>query len=206
MNGYEKVCQNKQWSQLARLLEYKEQGTGRILRHHYETRLYPYVLFKAGVTAPVTMAASKTSSTAAAADNETSDDEVVIVCSSNDNYNKRARRMTTNMSLSTATISAKTTTTTSSKSKSKNGSRSKKGTQTNEDEDEYPIPVDEIICLNCGRGDDEQFILLCDGCDDSYHTFCLFPPLKEVPKGDWRCPTCVAEVFFNFQFEYFVCS
>ena len=37
-------------------------------------------------------------------------------------------------------------------------------------------------------------MLLCDGCDDSYHTFCLIPALKEIPKGDWRCPRCVAEV------------
>ena len=36
-------------------------------------------------------------------------------------------------------------------------------------------------------------MLLCDGCDDSYHTFCLNPPLNEIPKGDWRCPCCVAE-------------
>lgn len=35
-------------------------------------------------------------------------------------------------------------------------------------------------------------MLLCDGCDDSYHTFCLMPPLQEIPKGDWRCPKCVA--------------
>lgn len=37
-------------------------------------------------------------------------------------------------------------------------------------------------------------MLLCDGCDDSYHTYCLIPPLSSVPRGDWRCPRCVAEV------------
>ena len=45
----------------------------------------------------------------------------------------------------------------------------------------------------CGRGNNEDKLLLCDGCDDSYHTFCLLPPLPDVPKGDWRCPKCVAE-------------
>ncbi len=54
--------------------------------------------------------------------------------------------------------------------------------------------VEHIRCLVCKRGDDEAFMLLCDGCDDSYHTFCLFPPLKEIPKGDWRCPVCVADI------------
>lgn len=51
-----------------------------------------------------------------------------------------------------------------------------------------------MVCLVCGSGGDEERLLLCDGCDDSYHTFCLIPPLQDVPKGDWRCPKCVAEV------------
>ncbi|XP_058808329.1 lysine-specific demethylase 5 isoform X2 [Phymastichus coffea] len=54
-------------------------------------------------------------------------------------------------------------------------------------------PLAKYICHNCGKGDDEENMLLCDGCDDSYHTFCLLPPLTEIPKGDWRCPKCVAE-------------
>ncbi|XP_073177002.1 lysine-specific demethylase 5A isoform X6 [Lepidochelys kempii] len=53
--------------------------------------------------------------------------------------------------------------------------------------------VDLYVCLFCGRGNNEDKLLLCDGCDDSYHTFCLIPPLPDVPKGDWRCPKCVAE-------------
>ncbi|XP_041935566.1 lysine-specific demethylase 5A isoform X2 [Alosa sapidissima] len=53
--------------------------------------------------------------------------------------------------------------------------------------------IDLYLCLVCGRGDEEERLLLCDGCDDSYHTFCLIPPLQDVPKGDWRCPKCVAE-------------
>jgi len=35
-------------------------------------------------------------------------------------------------------------------------------------------------------------MLLCDGCDDSYHTFCLNPPMLTIPSGDWRCPKCIA--------------
>uniref|UniRef100_A0A669DCJ7 [histone H3]-trimethyl-L-lysine(4) demethylase n=1 Tax=Oreochromis niloticus TaxID=8128 RepID=A0A669DCJ7_ORENI len=55
------------------------------------------------------------------------------------------------------------------------------------------VSIDLYLCLVCGRGDEEDRLLLCDGCDDSYHTFCLVPPLQDVPKGDWRCPKCVAE-------------
>ncbi|XP_068996480.1 lysine-specific demethylase 5B-B isoform X2 [Embiotoca jacksoni] len=56
-----------------------------------------------------------------------------------------------------------------------------------------PSPVDLVVCLVCGSGGDEDRLLLCDGCDDSYHTFCLIPPLHDVPKGDWRCPKCLAQ-------------
>lgn len=52
------------------------------------------------------------------------------------------------------------------------------------------------MCLVCGNGNAEDRLLLCDGCDDSYHIFCLIPPLFEVPKGDWRCPKCLAQVSF----------
>uniref|UniRef100_A0A668AGA5 [histone H3]-trimethyl-L-lysine(4) demethylase n=1 Tax=Myripristis murdjan TaxID=586833 RepID=A0A668AGA5_9TELE len=53
--------------------------------------------------------------------------------------------------------------------------------------------VDQYMCLVCGSGSAEDRLLLCDGCDDSYHTFCLIPPLHDVPKGDWRCPKCLAQ-------------
>jgi histone demethylase JARID1 len=55
------------------------------------------------------------------------------------------------------------------------------------------------MCQNCSKGDAEEQMLLCDGCDDSYHTFCLMPPLAEIPKGDWRCPKCVAAEVRNYQ-------
>uniref|UniRef100_A0A672KS55 Lysine-specific demethylase 5A n=1 Tax=Sinocyclocheilus grahami TaxID=75366 RepID=A0A672KS55_SINGR len=59
--------------------------------------------------------------------------------------------------------------------------------------DEVSFFIDLYMCMACGRGDEEDRLLLCDGCDDSYHIFCLIPPLQDVPKGDWRCPKCVAE-------------
>lgn len=54
-------------------------------------------------------------------------------------------------------------------------------------------PLAKYICHICNRGDVEEAMLLCDGCDDSYHTFCLMPPLNDIPKGDWRCPKCVVQ-------------
>uniref|UniRef100_A0A671R2X7 Lysine-specific demethylase 5D n=1 Tax=Sinocyclocheilus anshuiensis TaxID=1608454 RepID=A0A671R2X7_9TELE len=56
-----------------------------------------------------------------------------------------------------------------------------------------PQFVDSFVCRMCGRGDEDEKLLLCDGCEDNYHTFCLIPPLSDPPKGNWRCPKCVAE-------------
>ncbi|XP_052780089.1 lysine-specific demethylase 5A-like isoform X2 [Mya arenaria] len=53
--------------------------------------------------------------------------------------------------------------------------------------------VDMYYCHTCGRGDGEEYMLLCDGCDDAFHTYCLIPPLSEIPKGDWRCPKCIQQ-------------
>lgn len=68
----------------------------------------------------------------------------------------------------------------------------------------FSMQVDLYVCLFCGRGNNEDKLLLCDGCDDSYHTFCLIPPLPDVPKGDWRCPKCVAEVWLK-NYVSFLC-
>jgi histone demethylase JARID1 len=46
-------------------------------------------------------------------------------------------------------------------------------------------------CEVCGRGDNALSMLLCDGCDTGYHTFCLDPPLKSIPKYDWFCAQCL---------------
>ena len=48
-------------------------------------------------------------------------------------------------------------------------------------------------CLACGQDDDHANLLLCEGCNDEYHTYCLDPPLRSVPMGDWYCPKCVKD-------------
>ncbi|XP_044943374.1 lysine-specific demethylase 5D isoform X2 [Mustela putorius furo] len=51
--------------------------------------------------------------------------------------------------------------------------------------------MDSYLCRLCSRGDEDDKLLLCEGCDDSYHIFCLMPPLPEIPRGVWRCPKCI---------------
>uniref|UniRef100_A0A3Q2ZY42 [histone H3]-trimethyl-L-lysine(4) demethylase n=1 Tax=Kryptolebias marmoratus TaxID=37003 RepID=A0A3Q2ZY42_KRYMA len=56
-----------------------------------------------------------------------------------------------------------------------------------------PQCVDSYVCRMCGRGDDDEKLLQCDGCEENYHSYCLLPPLSDTPKCKWRCPKCVAE-------------
>lgn len=56
------------------------------------------------------------------------------------------------------------------------------GTVDQEDDDEH-----QEFCRVCKDGGE---LLCCDSCPSAYHTFCLNPPLSEIPDGDWRCPRC----------------
>ncbi|KAI9828378.1 MAG: hypothetical protein M1832_002806 [Thelocarpon impressellum] len=46
-------------------------------------------------------------------------------------------------------------------------------------------------CESCGKGEDPAALLLCDGCDNAYHKYCLDPPVKVVSDFDWHCPRCL---------------
>ncbi|CAM9132709.1 unnamed protein product, partial [Sphacelaria rigidula] len=48
-------------------------------------------------------------------------------------------------------------------------------------------------CRACFGKQDPHLALLCEHCDDEYHTYCLNPPLAEVPKGKWYCDNCKAK-------------
>ena len=47
-------------------------------------------------------------------------------------------------------------------------------------------------CQICNDDNDEHLLLICDGCDLYFHTFCL--NLPKVPSSDpWYCPACCKE-------------
>ncbi|GAQ87548.1 BRCT domain-containing protein [Klebsormidium nitens] len=63
-----------------------------------------------------------------------------------------------------------------------------------EAEDSVLEEEDDVACGVCGRVDQEAEMVLCDGrggqCDLAVHIFCMAPPLKQVPEGDWFCSIC----------------
>ncbi|KAF5304691.1 hypothetical protein FQA39_LY09468 [Lamprigera yunnana] len=46
-------------------------------------------------------------------------------------------------------------------------------------------------CQFCHNGDNEDKLLLCDGCDKGYHTYCFKPKMENIPEGDWYCHECM---------------
>lgn len=48
---------------------------------------------------------------------------------------------------------------------------------SSDDED----PMDEVVCMECGAGDDESHLLLCDGAHTSSHPHIQFTPTSAVP-------------------------
>uniref|UniRef100_A0AAR2K7H5 Bromodomain adjacent to zinc finger domain 2B n=1 Tax=Pygocentrus nattereri TaxID=42514 RepID=A0AAR2K7H5_PYGNA len=52
----------------------------------------------------------------------------------------------------------------------------------------------KVYCQMCRKGDNEELLLLCDGCDKGCHTYCHKPQISTIPEGDWFCPACIAKV------------
>ncbi|PYH45628.1 putative PHD and RING finger domain protein [Aspergillus saccharolyticus JOP 1030-1] len=48
--------------------------------------------------------------------------------------------------------------------------------------------IDFRPCPVCGDADNEDLLLLCDGCDAPSHTYCV--GLDDVPSGPWYCARC----------------
>ncbi len=45
-------------------------------------------------------------------------------------------------------------------------------------------------CEVCGSNFSILDSIMCDGCDLLFHSYCLDPPLNEIPEGHWFCDKC----------------
>uniref|UniRef100_A0A3Q2G4C5 [histone H3]-trimethyl-L-lysine(4) demethylase n=1 Tax=Cyprinodon variegatus TaxID=28743 RepID=A0A3Q2G4C5_CYPVA len=165
--GFDIVCQDRRWTKIAVQMGFSPgKAVGSHLRGHYERILYPYNLFQSGANL---LCVQKTDQPAE--DKDSSEPKLQeqiqrppAPTPDASPSARRAKRMKIEVGPAELHFSAQSSTL-----------------------------VDLVVCLVCGSGGDEDRLLLCDGCDDSYHTFCLIPPLHDVPKGDWRCPKCLAQ-------------
>ncbi|CAG0879037.1 unnamed protein product [Darwinula stevensoni] len=202
--GFEKVCQDHKWAEIGARMDFPQgKNYYTLLKPCYERILYPYELFKQGKSLS-TMEMHSYEENMDYIPHEIPDRQALKPPA--ERYSRRSKRvqleeqdlvktqevleMTGNKELrrlkfygagpKMSGFSGKRNVDTGGKGKGK-----KSDTLEND-------PLAKYVCFTCLRGDDEEQMLLCDGCDDSYHTFCLVPPLHEIPPGDWRCPKCVA--------------
>nr|XP_013817411.1 PREDICTED: lysine-specific demethylase 5B [Apteryx mantelli mantelli] len=215
--GFDVVCKERKWTKIATRMGFAPgKAVGSHIRAHYERILYPYNLFQSGASLLCLQKPELTSDTK---DKEYKPHDIPQRQSVQPSETcpparraKRLRAEATNIKTESEAPEVRThnlrrrmgcappkcenekemhsTVKLPEKrehagepEKDKSKVRSKKPTNA----------VDLYVCLLCGSGNDEDRLLLCDGCDDSYHTFCLIPPLHDVPKGDWRCPQCLAQ-------------
>uniref|UniRef100_A0A3Q3WI27 [histone H3]-trimethyl-L-lysine(4) demethylase n=1 Tax=Mola mola TaxID=94237 RepID=A0A3Q3WI27_MOLML len=196
--GFDIVCQDRRWTKIALQMGFAPgKAVGSHLRGHYEKILYPYNLFQSGSnllvnTESLDTKEHKLQDQAQIQPTQTSDSCLSArrakrmkcdVCVIEEPTHTRLRPFTCvfNMNYIFKTLLSKWT---------KRKPYFSKISNINQENSDH---VDLVVCLVCGSGGEEDRLLLCDGCDDSYHTFCLIPPLHDVPRGDWRCPKCLAQ-------------
>uniref|UniRef100_A0A8C9F4J3 [histone H3]-trimethyl-L-lysine(4) demethylase n=1 Tax=Pavo cristatus TaxID=9049 RepID=A0A8C9F4J3_PAVCR len=205
--GFDVVCKERKWTKIATRMGFAPgKAVGSHIRAHYERILYPYNLFQSGASLLCLQKPDLSSDTK---DKEYKPHDIPQRQSVQPSEScpparraKRLRAEATNIKAESDSPEART-----------HNLRRRMGCAPPkcENGEQGPLPcrlgvkcshpcsgrfllqVDLYVCLLCGSGNDEDRLLLCDGCDDSYHTFCLIPPLHDVPKGDWRCPQCLAQ-------------
>uniref|UniRef100_A0A3P8UVK6 [histone H3]-trimethyl-L-lysine(4) demethylase n=1 Tax=Cynoglossus semilaevis TaxID=244447 RepID=A0A3P8UVK6_CYNSE len=175
--GFDAVCRERRWTKISVKMGFAPgKAIGSHLRAHYERILYPFNLFQIGFSCLFSQKATLT--------NDTKDKEYTphdlpqrqsVQPKETCSIARRAKRMRSEVSYFK--------TEPGEECEKRPNLRRRMGT----------CVVEHYMCLVCAGGSDEDRLLLCDGCDDSYHTYCLIPPLHDVPKGDWRCPKCLAQ-------------
>ncbi|XP_029549584.1 lysine-specific demethylase 5B-B isoform X1 [Salmo trutta] len=213
--GFDAVCRDRRWSKIALKMGFAPgKAIGSHLRSHYERILYPYNLFQTGAnllkptltndtkdtdyiphdlpqrqsvqpleTCSIARRAKRMRAEGGCMKTETAED-----CENRPNLRRRmgsyvAKPEPQLVLVKPVEVKLEPTEHEDPITSDKESVFSKKNDPA----------VDQYMCLVCGSGSEEDRLLLCDGCDDSYHTFCLIPPLHDVPKGDWRCPKCLAQ-------------
>ncbi|XP_016116398.1 lysine-specific demethylase 5A isoform X1 [Sinocyclocheilus grahami] len=203
--GFEVVCKEKRWSRISSRMGFPAgKGVGSLLRSHFERILYPYELFQTGVTLtsvhrlyPEAPDTEDVDEGIGGGEEEGPDEDEEKERRAERRSPRRLkdeRENTEPKAVQVFRLDIMAADDEGFLRKQKHMRAQAFAFKMRPRKEVLEVNyIDLYMCMACGRGDEEDRLLLCDGCDDSYHIFCLIPPLQDVPKGDWRCPKCVAE-------------
>ncbi|CAF1332505.1 unnamed protein product, partial [Didymodactylos carnosus] len=204
--GYDVCCSQKKWSLISRKMLFRDAQTSRTLKQHYEKLLLSYDVYEAGIY----QASKETSSQDTSADillpkqsapllsnpplrrrNDESDFQIDYTAS------PELKKLQFHDPGPKTAVPPFTTTHIKKNEPVAPISSSSTAARNTGKRNETIIedPFDSFLCKSCNRGDDDAYLLICDLCDNCYHTYCLIPPLTEIPRGQWRCPKCVAQLY-----------
>uniref|UniRef100_A0A670KJ48 [histone H3]-trimethyl-L-lysine(4) demethylase n=1 Tax=Podarcis muralis TaxID=64176 RepID=A0A670KJ48_PODMU len=197
--GYEAICKDRRWARVAQRLSYPSgKNIGSLLRSHYERIIYPYEMYQSGANLVVSSRSLKTSF------HEVCLVLILLSPSSAIPIHLTTKRKTRSISHTASHCANRFNIEKNPELKklqiygagpkmlglglvAKDKNMRKKVLRVCS----IFFQIESFVCRICARGDEDDKLLLCDGCDDNYHIFCLLPPLPEIPKGVWRCPKCV---------------
>ncbi|XP_067622183.1 lysine-specific demethylase 5 [Eurosta solidaginis] len=218
--GMEQTTKYRKWAKVANRMSYpSSKSVGATLKAHYERILHPFEVYTSGKVLGGTLAAAAVDNAKVEDGTDYKAHEIptrqqIAPPSENARRSKRFANSSANCGLGRGLCNSLKTDTkeelkrdllhcfnASETSTSITGGRGQgygtigdNSTNKKKASDHQIVdPLMKYICHICNRGDVEESMLLCDGCDDSYHTFCLLPPLSSIPKGEWLCPRCVVE-------------
>lgn len=204
--GMEQTTKDRKWAKVANRMSYPtSKSVGATLKAHYERILHPFEVYTSG---KVLGSSSVTANAEVKLEDGTDYKTHEIptrqqIAPPNENSARRSKRFA-NSNISCGLGANKSIkieskedfkrdllnsfTASTSTSNSRSGSIQTAVTSSSSakkvtDNAVMIDPLMKYICHICNRGDVEESMLLCDGCDDSYHTFCLLPPLSSIPKG-----------------------
>lgn len=195
--GIEVVTKERKWSRVACRMGYQQgRNVGTNLKAHYERILYPFDIYRSGKIIDLANLETEQEDCEYTPHSIEARQQVQPPPATTARRSQRFAQMNKSASIGAEGDASRISPSKYQRMRNLYGAGTNGSAKNKPDTPYTPNPHDPMakyICHMCNRGDVEESMLLCDGCDASYHTFCLLPPLQEIPKGDWRCPKCIVE-------------
>ncbi|KAF9428426.1 hypothetical protein BGZ94_002445 [Podila epigama] len=215
--GYQKVTAGKKWAEIGRGLDYtRKQCTSlsNALKSAYSRVIMPYEIYLAKQHAATNTPTSTSTSTSTPTPTPppTEDTPSIIKTEVSEDTPRNGKRES---SVSSSSRAGSATTLQIGTRKSKRIKKDQvsyadsepsspsysEGRMSSEPasvkNDDAGQEAGQDVCEICNAEKDLEMMLICDGCELGFHTYCLTPPLTSIPKSDWFCAKCLTAAADN---------